>query len=69
MILMLVLACTSAQFVERIEDFHAVITAYRPEDSNCELSLTSHTTPFALLTGKMCEDCNNDTWCAAHEEL
>lgn len=39
---------------------------------NYELSLqrfTSDTTPSAPLTVKMCEECNNDTWCAPYEPL
>lgn len=72
MILLLVLACTSYQFVEYIGECHAVIRAYSGEELNYELSLqrfTSDTTPSALLTVKMCEECNNDTRCAPYEPL
>lgn len=72
MILMLVLACSSYQFVEYIEKYHAVIRAYSAGELNYELSLqrfTSDTTPSAALTVKKCEECNNDTWCAPYEPL
>lgn len=57
MILMLVLACSSYQFVGYIDKHHAVISAYSEGELNYELSLqrfTSDTRPSALLS-----DCKN----------
>lgn len=66
------LACSSYQFVQCIEEYRAVIRAFSMKGwggLNYELSiqrLTSDAAPWAPLTVKMCEECSNNTWWAPY---